>query len=252
MNQEVEIFLSYSRRDKQLANELRADLSVLEKQNPSVYIWSTDNMIPGQTLEEAVGNHLEGAQIILLLVSPAFLASNELSLMKEKLEEKQKAGTALVLPIMLRPTRWSQTFLAGLKPLPANGKPLSAWRSRDLAYLEIIDSIKAAIETLKSWTQDEENQLREILKTFSERELLLLCFDFSLNIKPLLEDTSERSGNGLPKVSVDRVIQYMEQQGRIKDLASYVRRNRPTSKETRLYWLTTGTGTRPNFLVGPI
>lgn len=235
MNQEVEIFLSYSQRDKVLAKELRANLRLLEDKNPSIYIWSTDNLIPGTDWEQAVREHLESAQIILLLVSPAFLASNELSLIKEKLEQKQEAGTALVLPIIVRRTFLRGTFLADLKPLPIDGKPLCTWRSRDLAYLEIVDEIKAAIESLKSPAQvdDEKKRLREILKTFSDRELLLLCFDFSLNIKTLLEDTLERSGDGLPKISAERVIQHMEQQDRIKDLASYIRRNRSASNQNR-------------------
>ncbi len=229
--QEIEIFLSYSHRDEQLAKELRAHLSPLKGQNPSVYIWSTDDILSGQPWEPAIREHLERARIILLLVSPALLsskfASNELS----RIEEKQKKGTAVVLPIILRPTDWSETFIANLRPLPANGKPLTKWQSRDLAYLEIIDGIKTAIENLKPPAQadDEKKRLRKILETFSERELFTLSFDLRLNIKALLEDTSVRSVNRLPKVSVDRLLQYMGEQDRIKELGGYIRKNRPAS-----------------------
>lgn len=204
MNQEVEIFLSYAHEDRDLAQELLRRLYVLKQEDLPVYIWSADNIIAGQEWKQAIREHLERAQIILPLVSPAFLTSNyELSLIKEK----QKAGTTLVIPIILRPTDWSKTSFAKLEPLPAKGKPLSTWISRDLAYLEIVNKIGKAIETLNSPAKVdyEKDQLRKILATFSEQELLTLSLDLRLNISILLEDTPERSVGELPKISVDRL-----------------------------------------------
>lgn len=232
---QIEIFLTYSRQDKQLANELQRHLSILQGQkgqSTSVYIWSDVNVVPGTDWRTATNEHLNRAQIILVLVSVDLLASNFIFDQLPLIEQKYKAGTATVIPIILHPTLLSGTFLADLKPLPANGKPLSQWISRDLAYQEIIDAVKDAIENLQSPAQvdNEKKQIRELLETFSERELLILCMSLGLNIETLLEHPSQPRGTGLPRVDIDRLLEYMEQQGRINDLASYVRRKRLDSQ----------------------
>ncbi len=230
MKQEVEIFLSYAREDRIWAENLLERLSVLHWPQ-TVDIWSAEDIIAGQEWEQAIREHLRRAQIILLLVSPAFLASRDSRYEMSLIEEKQRAGKALVIPIILRPTDWSRTSFANLEPLPAEGKPLSTWTSPDLAYREIVDKIfKKTIETLNSPAKvNEEDQLRKDLETFSEQELLALGFDLRLNIKVLFEYTPERSEGELPKISVDRLIRYMKEQDRLKELADYVRRNRPAS-----------------------
>ena len=229
MNQEVEIFLSYVPDDRKWAVRLRDSLRKLDWPQ-TVNIWSAeDDIIAGQEWEQAIREHLQRAQIILPLVSPVFLlkySKYELSL----IEKKQKAGTALVIPINVRQFDWSKTPFAELEPLPSEGRPLISWDSPELALHEIVDKIfKKTIEYLNSPAKVEEDKLRKILETFSEEELLGLIYDLRLNIKAFLDDTPERSEGELPKISVDRLLQYIKEQDRIKELADYVRKNRPAS-----------------------
>jgi len=228
MNQKVEIFLSYAPQDRHYAQELLDHLEVLKYESPSVHIWSEKQILPGTVKEQAIYEHLNKAQIILVLISPNFFSSDrEMQLIEEKL----KSGKAPILPIIMRPLSWKESFLAKLEPLPANGKALSQWTSRDLAYQEIIDKIKETVKNLNSPAKvdREEKQLRKVLEAFSEQELLTLALDLRLNISFLLEDRAERSVDELPKISVDRLLQYMGEKKRIEELANYIRKNLPTA-----------------------
>jgi hypothetical protein len=116
MNQEVEIFLSYAFEDRIWAEDLLKRLNVLDWPQ-TVAIWSAEDIIAGQEWEETIREHLKRARIILLLVSPAFLTSKYSRYSRDEMsliEEKQKAGTALVIPIMLHQTDWSKTSFAKL------------------------------------------------------------------------------------------------------------------------------------------
>jgi len=69
--------------------------------------------------------------------------------MKRALERHQ-AGNARVIPIILRPTDWRGEPFGKLQVLPRNGKPLSKWPNRDLAFFDIVTGIQQAVEELSS------------------------------------------------------------------------------------------------------
>jgi hypothetical protein len=70
-----EVFISYSHRDKELRNELDKHLSNLKRQN-IIASWYDGNISPGTEWEPLIIEHLKRAQIILLLVSADFMASD--------------------------------------------------------------------------------------------------------------------------------------------------------------------------------
>ncbi|SRR6266436_2206735 len=91
--------------------------------------------------------HLNSAQIILLLVSPDFLASeycygDEV----ERAMKRHEAGEAIVIPIILRPVEWEDTPFSKLQPLPTDGRPATRWRNLDEAFLDIERGIRKAIK----------------------------------------------------------------------------------------------------------
>ncbi len=93
--------------------------------------------------------HLEVAQVILLLVSPDFIASDYCyDFEVRKAIEKHKAGEAYVIPILLRPVEWDGAPFSKLEPLPTNRKPVTVWPNRDNAFLNISKGIRNAIENL--------------------------------------------------------------------------------------------------------
>ena len=70
----VEIFLSYAHEDKQLCNKLKEQLSILERQK-LISSWHDGLLQVGKEWNSELRHHLYTAQIILLLISPAYMAS---------------------------------------------------------------------------------------------------------------------------------------------------------------------------------
>jgi TIR domain len=219
MDKGIQIFLSYAHNDRRLAQELLTHLKPLQKQG-QVTIWSTEDLLPGEEYTQSLHAHLNSAQIILILVSPDFLASKEMDYILPEAMERHNRGEARVIPIILSPVHWQETSFSKLQALPRNGKALRQWTNRDLAYLDIVEAIRKAVTDLTSPTknQGDEVQLQEMLKTFSKRELRLLCFDLVLPPSISLNDKQEEI--------VDALLAYMKSQNRTQELAAYVLKRR--------------------------
>jgi nucleoside phosphorylase len=144
----LNLFYSYAPTDELLRRELEKHLVMLRRQG-WIEQWSAHDVGGGQPLEE-VKTLLNQAQIILLLISPDFLASplyeNEL----EPALKMQEEGRARVIPILLRMTGgWEETPLGKLVVLPRNNKPVAEWSSRDAAFTEVAREIRGVIKNLR-------------------------------------------------------------------------------------------------------
>jgi hypothetical protein len=92
-----------------------------------------------------IDRNLASADIVLLLVSADFLASDYCwGEEMVKALQRHERGEARVIPVILRPCRWRSTPLAKLQAVPRDGKPVTDWLSRDTAF----DDIAAAIERI--------------------------------------------------------------------------------------------------------
>lgn len=130
--------------------ELRAHLSPLQKQG-LITLWADVDISPGTNWEKEIGQHLNRAQIILLLVSPDFMNSDYCySIEMKRALERYERDEVLVIPIIARPTDWKIFPLDQLQVLPTDGKPLTDryWPTLDHAFLNVVEGIRRAIETL--------------------------------------------------------------------------------------------------------
>jgi hypothetical protein len=148
MESPVEIFCCYADRDQDLLAELETHLSPLRRQGVIV-TWHSLNIIPGTNAEEERSKHLNNAQVILLLISPDFLASDhcyDQEMMRAIRRHQQ--GEAVVIPIILRPTYWEEAPFAHLQALPTDKKPVVTWYYPDEAWVDITRGIKKAVKEL--------------------------------------------------------------------------------------------------------
>lgn len=124
----VTVFYSYSRRDDGYRITLETHLSVLRNEG-LIAPWSDRCIDPGTEWASQIAEQLDAAQVILLLVSANFLASDFCYRIEMKRAlERHTAGTARVIPIILRPCDWQATPFAKLQALPDHGKPIASWR----------------------------------------------------------------------------------------------------------------------------
>ena len=142
----VEIFCSYAHEDEAWRQKLETHLSLLKRQG-LVSLWHDRHIGPGTDWAHAIDMHLETASVILLLVSADFFASDYCyGIEMQRALERQEAGEARVLPILVRPVEgWQQAPFAHLQALPTDAKPLAAWRNKDTALADVAAGIRRVI-----------------------------------------------------------------------------------------------------------
>lgn len=144
----TEVFFSYSHRDEALRDELAKHLSILRRQG-IIDAWY-DRQIPvGTEWAGEIDSHLNSAQIILLLISSDFLASDYCyDIELKRAMERHEAGTACVIPIILKPVDWHGAPFGKLQALPKNAQPITTWSNQDEAFLNVAQGLRKAVETL--------------------------------------------------------------------------------------------------------
>jgi WD40 repeat protein/GTPase SAR1 family protein/predicted MPP superfamily phosphohydrolase len=144
----LEVFISYSHRDEALREELFKHLSALSRENV-IGFWHDRKIGAGAEWRGDIDRHLEQARIILLLVSPDFIASEYCYDVETKRAlERHAAGEAVVIPVVLRPVDWLNTPLAELQSLPRDNRAVTTWPNQDAAFVEIAKGIRQAVEQL--------------------------------------------------------------------------------------------------------
>jgi len=147
-NAKARIFVSYAHADEALKNELDKVLKVI-KRSGKVDVWQDRQLGAGDDWDQTILAELARANIILLLISVDFNASDfiwdkELALAMQRHE----AGTARVVPIILRPCQWTGLPYAKLQALPRNGRPITDYNNRDDAFTEIAVEIDKLVDRM--------------------------------------------------------------------------------------------------------
>ena len=140
------VFFSYSHVDERLRDRLELALTMLKREG-AIQSFHDRRIEPGTDLDGKIFEELERADVIMVLVSPDFLASNycydrEMT----RALKRHREGSARVIPIVLRPCEWQKSPLRGIMALPTDGKPVTKFADQDDAFLEISMGIRVAIE----------------------------------------------------------------------------------------------------------
>lgn len=142
----VEIFFSYAHKDESFKSDLVDHLSVLRRKGV-ISAWHDRDIDAGDEWAKAISDNLEKANIILLLVSTSFLASNYCwSIEMDRAMARHASGDARVIPIILKPCDWSDAPFAKLQALPKDAKPIASWSSADEAYLDVVKGIRRVLD----------------------------------------------------------------------------------------------------------
>jgi len=146
----LNVFISYSHQDRQLRDELATHLSNLRQQRV-INDWYDGAIAPGSDIQAQILLYLNQAQLILLLISADFMASEfSYSVEMQQAIARHKANEACVIPIILRPTDWEGAPFSGLKALPLDGKPVTRWSSHDEAFEDVMKGLRATIKELNA------------------------------------------------------------------------------------------------------
>jgi TIR domain-containing protein len=145
----VHVFYSYSRSDEALLVELDEHLSELKRDGPLEIFWDRD-LQPGIEWHSEIKDELKEADVVLLLVSPEFLASRYCRQVELPATlDLHDCGLTSAIPIILRPCSWHETSLGRLQALPRGGKPVIQWTDRTEAWADTASKISTVIQRIR-------------------------------------------------------------------------------------------------------
>jgi hypothetical protein len=106
------------------------------------------NISAGTEWEYEINTHLNAAQIVLMLVSPDFMASDYCyGIEMVQAMKRHDSGEVCVIPIILRPVRWQEASFSTLQVLPSDAVPvvsLKDQRAHNLSFVTFIPQFAVA------------------------------------------------------------------------------------------------------------
>ncbi len=151
------VFLSYSHTDSDLLNRLRMHLSPLRRMK-NIEAWSDQELLPGDPWDEAIRQNLSQADIVILLLTADFIASDyiwnvELKSALDRLLTRQ----VTIIPILLQPIDYGALRLdpelkilidQEMLPKTEHGrlKAVTLWENPEEAFAKIAERIRSVIE----------------------------------------------------------------------------------------------------------
>ncbi|MXX04430.1 MAG: toll/interleukin-1 receptor domain-containing protein, partial [Gemmatimonadetes bacterium] len=102
----MNLVYSYSHKDDHLREGIEKHLALLKAEG-LIDEWYDRKILPGQAIHDEVDSNLETADLILLVLSPDFLASPEcMRELRIALDLKAKNDALVVVPVIARPCAW--------------------------------------------------------------------------------------------------------------------------------------------------
>lgn len=151
--QPAKVFVSYASTDERYRQQLETHLAPL-KRDGIIKTWSFRQIEAGDDWRETIDTQLDAADIILLLISASFIASDYCwSVELKRALERHRAGDVVLIPIIVRPCDWQETAFAKLQALPTDARPVSKWTPRDGAWLSVASAIRRVVTTQKESDQ---------------------------------------------------------------------------------------------------
>ena len=141
------VYTCFDPADDHLAKELGKHLSLLEKRG-LVQLWNESLITPGTARQEEIDRYLGRADIVLLLVSASFLASDHCSALTDRALLRYHEKQTIVIPVLVRPSMWKSSPFQHLKPLPDGEKPVTSWSDRDDAWFNVVSGISQVVNRL--------------------------------------------------------------------------------------------------------
>ena len=180
----IHIFYSYAHEDEELRDKLDKHLAAMQRNNLIVG-WHDRDIHAGIEWKKEINEHLDTAQIILLLISSDFIASDYYySIEMKRAMERHEQGEACVIPIILRPVDTEGTPFSKLEMLPTDMKPVTDWPNQDSAFVNIAQGIRKIVKNFPAKTK--EQWLAEGLTNHKagHYEQALRAFDQAMLIDP--------------------------------------------------------------------
>lgn len=146
----VRLFYSYCHRDARHRADMEKSLTML-KTNGCLEDWSDRSILPGERISEKIRTEMNEVNIMVFLLSPDFLASEECRKEWEYAKLLSERKLLFRIPVILKNCAWKD-FLNDddVKALPKDGKAVTKFKNRETAWQEVYEGIKAIVNVLRN------------------------------------------------------------------------------------------------------
>ncbi|MBL8330875.1 MAG: CHAT domain-containing protein [Rubrivivax sp.] len=209
----VRLFYIYAHEDEQLRDELADHLMVLQRRG-LILPWHDRKTVPGQCWNSIISEMLESAELVLLLISKDFLASDyifgvELKRAMERFTER----ACDVVPIFVRsvniePEDAEDFPFMRLQGLPTDLKPVTSWAIRDEAWTNVAIGLRARVKTIRDRRAHSSDAL-ELRFSLEYEPDLTPPFTSDANLSQRHRATSESTVSTMSNV-VARVVEQVD------------------------------------------
>jgi internalin A len=139
------VFISYSKKDVNQRKRLELDLIVLENAGLLAGAWHDRMIDPGDRWDDVIQRELAAADVVIILVSAAALATKYI--MQHELPYAL-ATHAVVVPLILEECQWHLTALKPLQGLPEKGVPINKWNPRAGGWKSVATGLEQCFRKL--------------------------------------------------------------------------------------------------------
>ena len=150
MTAPLKVFFSYAHADEAHRETLANHLSALEDEG-LIVVWHDRKITGGREWAGAIDDALRSADIVLLLISADFLASdycNDVELTEAI--RRHDAAQARVVPVILRSCDWEHSRFARFNALPPDGVPVVEAEHPDQRFVAVARGLRAIVAELTS------------------------------------------------------------------------------------------------------
>ena len=156
------IFISYSHKDEAMKDLLISQLASLKRSGRAA-VWHFRKILPGMEWADRIDMEINRAKIILLLISPDFLASDYcMGIEAKRALARHAEKTAIVVPVILRTTSgWADKF-SQLNALPTNVRPIAKWSPRDDGYADVANGIRRLLDNMDAESPPVDNSAESL------------------------------------------------------------------------------------------
>lgn len=172
----ISVFISYSHKDERYRQELGTALASLRHEE-LISEWHDRQIQGGEQWDEKIKTQLEKSDIILLLLSADFIASDYVR--KNEIPAaiaRHERGEAVVIPVFIRQFDYSQNApYAKLQGYPDKLLPVDKWPNRDEAYFTVAQGIRGVVERILKDRKQKRANLERARLTYRTKAKELLA-----------------------------------------------------------------------------
>ncbi len=166
-----QIFISYSHHDEKYKQTIVKFLAPLTR-DTNIHFWSDEKIRLGWEWDDEIRKAFDRSDMILLLLSADYLNSDYSNRELAAALAKHTRNEALVIPIKVRECYLdSNPELTSIQSLPRDGRFISEYENKDLAYTEIAQQLSKIIDEMApNWLSTGGEKMEETISGSSKWE----------------------------------------------------------------------------------